>query len=85
MIRPGELESDTGRVIWDTMMAAATGETPALQRLLERDPSLSRAQYFYTQPIHFAVRGGHLDAVRLLLETGADPEWNGYHDGIKGS
>ncbi|MEO7271851.1 MAG: ankyrin repeat domain-containing protein, partial [Vicinamibacterales bacterium] len=31
--------------------------------------------------IHFAVREGHLDAVRLLLDAGADPEWNGLHDG----
>jgi len=81
MIRPSELESDTGRGIWDTTTAAVTGDTPTLQRLLERDPSLSRVGYFYTQPIHFAVRGGYVDAVRLLLEAGADPEWNGYHDG----
>ena len=81
MIMPRELESDKGSAIWDTITAAATGDTPALERLLERDPSLSRAGYFYTPPIHFAVRAGHLEAVRLLLEAGADPEWNGYHDG----
>src|SRR5215470_6705832 len=81
MIKPRELESDRGGVIWDTMMAAAKGDTPRLQRLLESDLSLSRSGYFYTHPIHFAVRGGHQDAVRLLLEAGADPEWNGYHDG----
>src|SRR5215469_1597297 len=81
MIKPRELESDRGGVIWDTITAAATGNTAVLQSLLQRDPSLSRAGYFYTHPIHFAVRGGHLDAVQLLLESGADPEWNGYHDG----
>src|SRR5690606_33915181 len=41
----------------------------------------SRAAYWYTSAIHFAVRGGHADAVKLLLEAGADPEWNGLHDG----
>jgi ankyrin repeat protein len=81
MIKPPELESDKERANWDTITAAAAGDTPALQQLLERDPSLSQAEYWYTQPIHFAVREGHLEAVKLLLDSGGDPEWNGYHDG----
>src|SRR5712692_3172461 len=81
MIKPCELESDKGRDIWDTITAAAAGDMPTLRRLLERDPGLSQAEYWYTQPIHFAVREGHVEAVQILLEAGADPEWNGYHDG----
>jgi hypothetical protein len=61
MIKPCELESDRERDLWDTI---AAGDTSTLWRLLERDPSLSRAEYWYTQPIHFAVRDGHLEAVR---------------------
>src|SRR5437868_620759 len=81
MIRPRELEADDGRDTWDTITAAAGGDAPALRRLIRRDPKLSRAQYWYTPAIHFAVREGHAEAVQLLLDAGADPEWNGYHDG----
>ena len=79
MIKPPELESEPD--IWDAIIAAAAGDIPTLRRLIERAPSLSHSEYWYTRPIHFAVREGHLEAVRILLEAGADPEWNGYHDG----
>ena len=59
--------------MWDTICAAAAGDVAALRRLLERDPNLYRAEYWYTQPIHFAVREGHLEAVQMLLDAGADP------------
>ena len=48
MIKPRELESGKGRDLWDTMTAATAGDTPALHRLLESDPSLGRAEYFYS-------------------------------------
>ena len=41
------------------------GDAAALRRLLERDPNLSR----YNQPIHFAAREGHIEALRLLLDA----------------
>jgi ankyrin repeat protein len=81
VIKPPELESDSGRDIWAAITAAEAGDTETLRSLLQRDPGLSRAEYFYTHPIHFAVRSGHLEAVRLLLEAGADPEWNSFHHG----
>ena len=79
MIKPPELETDRGSKIWETITAAASGDASGLRRLFANDPELSRAGYFYTPPIHFAVREGHLEAVRILLNAGADPEWNGYY------
>lgn len=81
MIRPDVLESELphgpwssrGRDIWDAISAAASGDAAALRRLLARDPNLYRAEYWYTPPIHFAVREGHLEATRVLLDAGADP------------
>jgi ankyrin repeat protein len=78
MIKPEDIESED---VWDTLVAAESGDVPALRRLIERDATLVSAGYFYTPAIHFAVREGHVDAVRLLLDAGADPEWNGYYDG----
>src|ERR1051325_1165664 len=81
MIQPLERESARDRDVWATIAAAAAGDTAELRRLLDRDPDLGHSQHSYTQPIHFAVRAGHLDAVEILLNAGADPEWNGYHEG----
>jgi uncharacterized protein len=78
MIKPPELESGPGRDIWNTITAAAAGDTLTLQRLLVRDPNLSRATYFYAPPIDFAVREGHAEAVSILLDSGAaKTEWDG--------
>jgi hypothetical protein len=78
MIKPPEMESDLGRDVWDTITAAAAGDTLTLQRLMEHDPSLSCSEHFYAPPIHFAVREGHAEAVRILLDAGAaEAAWNG--------
>lgn len=83
LIRPAELDTDAphgpwscrGHDVWDIICAALTGDAPAIRRLLARAPDLHRAEYWYTQPIHFAVREGHLETVRALLEGGADPSF----------
>jgi len=69
MIRPQDIRSD----VWETITAAATGDEERLRALLARDPGLAREGYWYTPPLHVAVREGHLAAVRVLLEAGADP------------
>jgi ankyrin repeat protein len=80
MIKPVDLDTADGRDTWDTIVAASAGDVETLRRLLERDPRLARATYWYAPAVHFAVREGHLDAVRLLLDAGADPERNGLND-----
>jgi ankyrin repeat protein len=81
MIKPPELDSDEGGVVWNALTASDEGDVDALRRLLERDSRLSRAEYWYTPAIHFSVREGRREAVQVLLDAGADPEWNGLYDG----
>ena len=80
LLRPPELAPGTrdwtgqwcGEDVWAALVAARDGDLPALRRLLERDATLSKAEFWYAAPLHFAVREGHLDTVRLLLAHGAD-------------
>jgi ankyrin repeat protein len=72
MIKPVELESADGRDTWDTIVAASAGDVETLRRLLERNPRLVDAEYWYTPAVHFAVRDGHAEAVQLLLDAGAE-------------
>lgn len=69
----GGLEAVDGRDAWALFCAAAAGDLARVQALIERDPRLVNAQYWYQFPIHMAVREGHADVVQLLLEGGADP------------
>ena len=61
-----------GEDIWQVLIAARDGDVERLRALLDRDPSLVHAGFWYTSPLHFAVREGHLEAARLLVEAGAD-------------
>ena len=78
MIRPDVLASERpygpwasrGCDVWDTFLAAEAGDALALRRLLARDPNLARAEYWYTRPLHIAVREGHLEATGVLLDAG---------------
>lgn len=75
MIKPADIEDDN----WEVIVAASASDAAALRQLLDKEPALSRRGYFYTPPIHFAVREGHAEIVQMLLDAGADSEWNGYY------
>ena len=82
IIKPPELDSVEGSIVWDALAAADDGDVTTLRASdRTRCAGSSRAEYWYTPAIHFAVREGHAEAVQLLLDAGADPEWNGLHDG----
>ena len=70
--RIAELLADRPRL--DVFEAAALGQTDRLRELLDDEPALANAfgdDGF--QPLPLACFFGHVDAARLLLERGADP------------
>ncbi len=81
LLRPSELATRgwtdpaggwPGEDIWRVLNCARDGDANGLRALLQRDPTLVHAAYWYCPPLHFAVREGHVAAARLLLEAGAD-------------
>ena len=89
LIKPIELIAgdkdwtDTWRAddVWAVLNAARDGDVASLRALLTRDPTLVRAEYWYTPPLHFAVREGHLEAVKVLVEAGGDLTHRSLHGG----
>jgi ankyrin repeat protein len=58
---------------WALFEACARGDLPEVEALLAADGRLVNAQHWYQFPIHMAVRAGHAEIVKVLLERGADP------------
>ena len=80
LIRPRELDTPdldwTGRWrgvdVWRMLTAARHGDAGTLRTALRADATLADAEFWYMTPLHFAVREGHMGAVRALVEAGAD-------------
>lgn len=69
MLKPRNL-TDEG--IWAMLNASRDGDLARVKHLVASRPELVRSEYNYTPPIHFAVREGHADVVRFLVENGAE-------------
>ena len=80
MIQPEELKTNArvafaggkGNEVWEMLMASTLGNLSKVQQLLKSEPSLANCEWGYFTPLHFAVREGHTDIVKLLLDYGAD-------------
>lgn len=64
--------------VWAMLTACCDGDLERVREMLDEDPQLIRCEYNYTQPVHFAVREGHVALTRLLLERGANPSYRTY-------
>jgi ankyrin repeat protein len=74
MFKPPGFDAEHGPNVWDAIRAASAGDVPALRRLMEVDPDLAQSSWGRPSLLPFAVREGHLEAVRFLLEAGAEPD-----------
>jgi hypothetical protein len=61
---------------WNMLVASRDGDLHRVQALAAQCPALLTCQYDYTCPLHLAVREGHLELVRYLVEqAGIDPNY----------
>lgn len=80
MIQPVELQSTlpirfggvatTTTAVWETLSASRAGDLERVRDMVAGNPILACCKYNYAPPIHFAVREGHTDLVRFLLDHG---------------
>ena len=65
--------------VWAMLSACFAGDLKRAKELVEQRPELATCQYNYTPPLHFAVREGHRELVRVLVDRGAyDPGYKSY-------
>ncbi len=62
-----------GEEAWAFFEACRDGDLARVRTIIEHDAALLHAQYWYTQPIHFAVYANRPAVVRVLLDAGAEP------------
>ena len=68
-----DVDAVDGEEAWALFEACRDGDLNRVRELIRHDPALVHAQYWYTQPIHFAVYANRPAVVRTLLDAGAEP------------
>src|SRR5262249_6829444 len=77
--RPADFHEPTwGRSTWEFFMSIYEGNEQRTREMLRDEPWLVRAEYAYLQALHYAVKGGRVEMVRLLLAAGANPLAEGW-------
>lgn len=62
--------------VWSVLNASFDGDVDRVAALVNSNQQLLTCQYDYTSPLHLAIREGHVDLVRFLIERGAlDPSY----------
>jgi len=57
--------------VWEMLTASKRGDLETVATLVGTRPALAGCEYNYMPPLHLAVREGHVEVVRYLLEQGA--------------
>jgi ankyrin repeat protein len=79
VIQPDDLKHETpwvwspgrGTDVWEMFLACAAGDLGAVNKLVQKDPSLVRSHYQYRTPLSFAVRNDRLEVAEYLIDRGA--------------
>jgi ankyrin repeat protein len=87
-IRPPELDNPALKRfhevaledVWRTTAAVLQNDIVAFRSLLEASPGIATEEYWFPHPLHFAVREGHMEMVRLLLDMGAPAQYKHWDD-----
>ena len=70
ILRPKWCEvSEAGRLYWELICAAIRNDVETIRNHLGEEPDCARLEFWYTPPIHFAVREGNLKATRALWDA----------------
>ena len=60
------IKTEERRLYWKLIGAAIKDNVKTIQSCLAENPSSAKLEYWYTPPIHFAVREGNLVATQIL-------------------